>query len=57
MKSVYHDPAYAGVAKELAAEVKRLQEVYEVPTDTEAIPKNPLSLSPNVRKQQRGKKK
>ena len=55
MKSVYADPAYASVVKELKAEVARLQKLYRVPDDTGSVPKNPPSLKPRPRKQS-GKK-
>jgi arylsulfatase A-like enzyme len=45
MTSRYDDPAYAGVVKELKAELKRLQMVYQVPDDTGSVSKNPASLT------------
>ena len=47
MKSVYGDPAYAKVQKDLLSEVQRLQEHYKVPDDRGSVPKEPASLNPN----------
>jgi len=41
MNSVYDDPKYADVVKELKAEIKRLQKKYKVPDDTGSVPANP----------------
>ncbi len=49
MKSVYDDPAYADVVKELTAEVKRLQEHYKVPDDRGSVPKDPPVLQPGFK--------
>ncbi len=53
MKSVYSDPAYASIAKELADEAKRLQEVYQVPDDQGSVPKAPPSLKPGFKNPRR----
>ncbi len=53
MKSVYSDPAYANVVKELKAELIRLQQQYNVPDDKGSVPKNP----PSLKRRPRGKKK
>lgn len=47
LKSVYSDPAYAGVVRELTAEVQRLQQHYQVPDDRGSVPKDPPSLRPD----------
>jgi arylsulfatase A-like enzyme len=39
MKSVYNDPAYAGLVKELSAEIARYQKLYAVPDDSGSVPK------------------
>jgi hypothetical protein len=44
MSSLYEGPAYANVVKELKAELKRLQSVYEVPDDTGSVSKAPASV-------------
>ena len=44
MKSVYSDPAYAGIVKDLKAELTRLQQQYNVPDDKGSVPKDPPSL-------------
>jgi arylsulfatase A-like enzyme len=44
MRSVYSDPAYAGVVQEMTAELARLQEELEVPDDTGSVEKDPPSL-------------
>ncbi len=44
MRSVYDDPAYASVVKELKAELGRLQAELEVPDDTGSVEKDPPSL-------------
>ena len=44
MHSVYDDPAYAPIVKELKAELKRLQKQYKVPDDTGSVQKDPPSL-------------
>jgi arylsulfatase A-like enzyme len=44
MRSVYDDPAYAGVVKDLKAELARLQAELEVPDDTGSVEKDPPSL-------------
>jgi hypothetical protein len=49
MKSVYDDPAYASVVKELTAEIKRLQEQYKVPDDRGSVPKDPPVLQPGFK--------
>ncbi len=46
MLSVYGDSQYASIQKDLTAEVKRLQEKYQVPDDRGSVPKNPPSLQP-----------
>ena len=46
MTSLYDDPAYAEVVKELKSELARLQMVYEVPDDTGSVSKDPASLQP-----------
>ncbi|MBI1310232.1 sulfatase-like hydrolase/transferase [bacterium] len=53
MRSVYSDPAYSSVVKELTDEVHRLQEVYQVPDDQGSVPKDPPSLHPNFKPQRR----
>ena len=44
MRSVYADPAYAEVVKEMTAELARLQQELEVPDDTGSVEKDPPSL-------------
>ena len=44
MKSVYDEPAYLTVRNELMADVKRLQQQYEVPDDAGSVSKEPASL-------------
>jgi arylsulfatase A-like enzyme len=44
MHSVYNNPAYAPIVKELKAELKRLQKQYKVPDDTGSVEKDPPSL-------------
>lgn len=44
MRSVYDDPAYAPIVKELKTELKRLQKQYKVPDDTGSVEKDPPSL-------------
>jgi arylsulfatase A-like enzyme len=39
MKSVYDDPKYAGLVKELTAEIARYQKLYAVPDDSGSVPK------------------
>jgi len=41
LKSVYGDPAYASVVKELTAELERLRKQYKVPEDTRPIRRPP----------------
>ena len=57
MKSVYDNPNYAGVVQELKSEIARLQNQYKVPDDKGSVPKNPPSLKPGFRRQQKSKKK
>ncbi len=44
MRSVYEDPEYAEVVKEMTAELSRLQQELEVPDDTGSVEKDPPSL-------------
>lgn len=44
MHSVYDDPAYAPIVKELKTELKSLQKQYQVPDDTGSVQKDPPSL-------------
>lgn len=44
MQSVYDDPEYADVVRELKAELRRLQEELEVPDDVGSVDPNPPSL-------------
>ncbi|HUG91222.1 MAG TPA: sulfatase [Planctomycetaceae bacterium] len=44
MRSVYDDPEYAGVVRELKAEIERLQKHYRVPDDRGSVPKDPPVL-------------
>ena len=57
MKSVYADPAYAGIVKKLSAELKRLQRQYKVPDDTGSVAKDPPSLRKDFRRKKRGRRK
>jgi arylsulfatase A-like enzyme len=45
MQSAYDDPEYAGVVRELKAELQRLQEKYQVPDDSGSVPKDPPVLN------------
>lgn len=45
MHSVYDDPHYADVVKDLTSDVGRLQQKYQVPDDRGSVPKNPPILS------------
>lgn len=56
MTSVYSDPKYAKVVKDLTTEVQRLQAQYKVPDDTGSVSANPPSIKPRTQ-QPRGKKK
>ena len=44
MQSVYGDPDYADVVRDLKAELERLQQQYRVPDDRGSVPKNPPVL-------------
>jgi arylsulfatase A-like enzyme len=44
MQSVYDDPAYADMVREMKAELARLQQELEVPDDTGSVEKDPPSL-------------
>ncbi|MFQ5731770.1 MAG: sulfatase [Planctomycetaceae bacterium] len=57
MKSVYNDPSYAGVVKELKAELKRLQQKYKVPDDTGSVSRDPPSLKLRPRNRKNRKKR
>lgn len=48
MKSVYADPAYANIVKDLKVEVQLLQKTYEVPDDKGSVSKDPPSLQPRA---------
>jgi len=52
MNSVYGDPQYADVQKDLKARLDKLAEELEVPDDTGSVPKNP----PILQQQQQNKK-
>lgn len=56
MHSVYSDGAYSDVMKDLTAEVKRLQKLYEVPSDAGSVDKAPNSLKKDFRPKRRGNK-
>jgi arylsulfatase A-like enzyme len=56
MKSVYSDPQYAGVVKEMTAEVARLQQLYKVPDDRGSVPKTPVFPQRQNRKNSKKKK-
>lgn len=48
MNNVYGSEGYADVVSELKAEVRRLQQQYEVPDDTGSVPADPPSLGPQA---------
>src|SRR5690606_28889973 len=48
INNVYGSEAYADVVSELKAEVRRLQQQYEVPDDTGSVPADPPSLGPQA---------
>ena len=46
LKSVYDDPAYAAVVKDLKAELERLRTLYKVPEDTRPVRRPPRRKRP-----------
>jgi arylsulfatase A-like enzyme len=57
MKSVYANSAYAAVVKDLKAELKRLQQQYNVPDDTGTVEKDPPSLRKDFRSKKKARRK
>ncbi len=55
MRSVYGDKHYAGVVKELTAELERLQKLYKVPDDRGSVPKAGTTLKPKSKKKKKKK--